>query len=203
MWHCRTEGFKVMYNDLYSILDETMGCMWSDEWVPGYSSQANNSRYYSNKTSVSMSVLEDEDVTTPAGEFKNCRHISFERKGLTGGLAYRGGKMQYWFAEGVGIVKFLVHYYFDESKTAVWELVRYDGEGDGFFPAADGMLRRYEPKNLGNGWHGSVDYIYDGERDDIIILRNATGTQNRENFEADMEYYRQQAELEKTKNVEN
>jgi hypothetical protein len=136
------------------------------------------------------------------GEFKNCRHIAYERKGLTGGIAYRGGKMEYWFAEGVGIVKFLVYFYFDASKTATWELTKYKGTGEGFFPVCDGLFRRYEPIDVYNGWNASVEYTFDAEGDDIMLIRNAVCNQDRENFEADMEYYRQQAEAEKAKKEE-
>ena len=97
--------------------------------------------------------------------------------------AYRGGTMEYWFAEGVGIVKFLVHFYFDASKTAVWELTSYEGGGEGFFPVCDGMLRRYEPKEVFNGWHGSVEYTFDEDETGTVLFRNALGTQDRANYE--------------------
>jgi hypothetical protein len=173
-----------------------MDGVWSDEWVPGYSSDKNNSRFYKESTSVSFRVLDDEDVTTAVGEFKNCRHFAYERKGLTGGIAYRGGKMEYWFAEGVGVVKMRAIFK-EDSPPCVWELTEYRGNGEGFFPAADGLFRRYEPRDLRHGYHASVEYTFDEDESGIIIFRNALGTQDRVNYEQDLENIRRKEEEKK------
>ena len=129
-------------------------------------------------------MLDEESVTTPAGTFEDCRHITFERQGLKGGAAYRGGRFDYWFAPGVEIVKFS-HPIGKENVENIWQLTEYLGTGDGYFPIDDGLFRRYEPHTLGNGWHGSVEYTFDKDEGGTVMFRNALGTQDRAEYEAD------------------
>lgn len=174
-----SEGKRVLYNFLYDILHDAADCVWSDEWVPGYKFEKNGQ--YPTKD---FCVLDEESVTTPAGTFEDCRHITFERQGLKGGAAYRGGRFDYWFAPGVGIVKFS-HPIGKENVENIWQLTEYLGTGDGYFPIDDGLFRRYEPHTLGNGWHGSVEYTFDKDEGGTVMFRNALGTQDRAEYEAD------------------
>ena len=135
-------------------------------------------------THLMLQVLEDQSVTVPAGHFTDCRHISLELTGLTGGLAYRGGHMEYWFAPGVGIVRFSRPV--SEKTSNVWQLTAFCGTGEGYFPTDDGLFRRYEPESLSDGWHGSVEYTFVVDESGTVLFRNALGTQDRENYEAAM-----------------
>lgn len=182
MGDCGDEGYPLLYNFLYDILDDAAGCVWSDEWVPGYHMERDFDSYTGN-AHVVFDVLDDETVVTPCGTFENCRHITFDLEGLDGGgWSYRGGHKEYWFAPGVGIVKFRSPYKNGELES-VWELTDYRGDGDGYFPVRDGLFRRYEPTKLGNGYHASVEYTFDGDEDGMVIFRNALGTQDRANYE--------------------
>lgn len=183
---CGEEGYKILYNFLYDILNEAAGCLWSDKWIPGthFETEKNETQYNNSKTHLIFDVLPDESVAVPAGTFQNCRHILFDRQGLAGGWGYRGGKMEYWFAPEVGIVKFSRPV--NETVDNSWQLTDYRGRGDGYFPVADGLFRRYEPAKIGNGWHGSVEYTFDEDKTGIVLFRNALGTQDRANYEADM-----------------
>ena len=105
--------------------------------------------------------------------------------GWSGGLRYRGGKFDYWYANRIGIVKML-HYLSESDTDCIWQLTDYKGTGAGFFPTDDGLFRRYEPQKLGNGWHGSVEYTFDTDETGTVIFKNALGTQDRTNYEADM-----------------
>ena len=58
----------------------------------------------------------------------------------------------------------------------------YHGKGEGYFPIADGLFRRYEPTELGHGWQASVEYTFDIEGDEAVIFRNALGCQDIEDF---------------------
>lgn len=179
------EGYKVLYNFLYDILSvATGGCIWSDQWVPGYEEDRNVKYFGHRDTHLKLQVLEDQSVTVPAGHFADCRHISLELTGLTGGLAYRGGQMEYWFAPGVGIVCFSRPV--SEKTGNVWQLTAFCGTGEGYFPTDDGLFRRYEPESLSDGWHGSVEYTFDVDESGTVLFRNALGTQDRENYEAAM-----------------
>ena len=72
-----------------------------------------------------------------------------------------------------------------ENVENIWQLTEYLGTGDGYFPIDDGLFRRYEPHTLGNGWHGSVEYTFDKDEGGTVMFRNALGTQDRAEYEAD------------------
>jgi len=178
------EGSKVMYNFLYDILGDAAGCVWDDAWVPGYHIEKDIDGWQE-KEHLIFDVLEDESVTTAAEEFENCRHITFTLTGKSGGYGYRGGTMDYWFAPGVGIVKFSRPYGKEKELDCIWELTEYKGTGEGYFPTDDGLFRRYEPTCLNDGWHASVEYTFDADETGTVLFRNALGTQDRANYEAE------------------
>ncbi len=186
MGNCGDEGYKVLYSFLYDILYDAAGTIWSDEWIPGYHDERNVPTWKGKSNHLVFDVLDEETVITKAGTFENCRHIKFDLTGPEGGYGYRGGKMEYWFAPEIGIVKFSRPYGKDGKLDCIWELTDYRGKGEGYFPVADSLFRRYEPTELGNGWHGSVEYTFDEDESGIVLFRNALGTQDRANYEADI-----------------
>ena len=129
-----------------------------------------------------IAVGEDETAETPVGTFPNCRHVIAD---VQGGLGYWSGHTEFWYAEGVGLVKFLrtVTECGEPWKNAVWLLTEMTGTGDGFFPAADGFFRRYEAQNLENGYHGSAEYTYLEDEQGLTIYKAAFGTQDRAEYE--------------------
>lgn len=186
MARCADYEFCVLHNDVYDILFDAAGYLWSDAWVPGYHLEKKQFTYNgpSHKVDLTLDVLDDCTVTVEAGTFEGCRHVAIDLLGLEStGWGYRGGKKEYWFAPGVGIVKMTALYKGDTLQD-VWELTEYCGTGEGFFPAEDGMFRRYESKFSGNGVHASVEYTYDEENGEMVIFRNALGNQDRACWEA-------------------
>ena len=187
MAKCGDYEFCVLHNHLYSILSDATGYLWCDAWAPGYHSESKQIEYEGGgrrKVDLTLDVLDDCTVTVEAGTFEGCRHISLDLRGLEGtGWGYRGGKKEYWFAPDVGIVK-MTALYKNDTLQDVWELTEYRGTGEGYFPAEDGMFRRYESKFSGNGVHASVEYTYDLEGDEMVIFRNALGNQDRACWEA-------------------
>lgn len=171
------EGLKVLYNFLYDILDDAAGCVWSDKWISGYMHEGDFNGYH-----TKLRVTGDVTATVPAGTFESCRCVSIERAGLSGGWSYRGGKFDYLFAPGIGIVK-MIHL-IDDSTDAIWELTEYRGTGNGYFPTGDGLFRRYEPQALGDGFHASVEYTFVADETGTVMFRNALGNQDRGNYEA-------------------
>ena len=184
MRYCGDEGYKALYSWLYSMLYESVGAVWSNDWTVGYHSEQKR-MVYENSIEVVFDVLEDDTVTVKSGVYENCRHIHLTVKGYNGGMNYCNGIKDYWFAPDVGIVKFLTTYNNDTLKT-IWELTDYRGTGCGYFPVEDGLFRKYEPTDIGNGWHAAVEYTFDSDENGTVIFRNALGTQDRNNYEADM-----------------
>ena len=133
------------------------------------------------QTHVKLTVLENETVEVPAGKFENCRHISLDRDGMTGGWTYQGGHFDYWFAPGVGLVKFFAE---NDNTPVNWQLVKFDGTGESYFPAEDGLFRRYEPDVLGEGFHASLELTFNKDETGTVMFANHYGTQDRADYEA-------------------
>ncbi len=190
------DGFPVLYNFLYDILEDATGALWNDRWVAGFEEERDVKYYDCRDTHLTLSVTE-EDCKTSLGVFKNCRHVSFYLKGLEGGWGYRGGQKDYWFAPGIGIVKF-VGLYKEKTLSSTWELTEYRGEGakDDYFPVGDDFFRRYAPIDLNENFRSSVEYTWCADGDDLIVFRNALGTMKKDAFIAQ----EQKKKAEKEKN---
>lgn len=191
------DGFPVLYNFLYDILEDVTGALWNDEWVDRYTEDRDYKYNGWKDTHLTLAVTE-EDCTIGLGTFKNCRHVSFYLKGLKGGSGYRGGQKDYWFAPGIGIVKF-VGLYKKKTLSSTWELTEYRGEGakDEYFPSADGLFRRYEPIDLADTLRASVEYTWCADGKDMFVFRNALGMMTKEAY---LKKQEQEAEKEKAKN---
>ncbi len=164
----------LLYNDILGILQDATNCIWSDEWRVGASPIVEYTRYsYNVKTRI---ICEDGGtVITKAGKFDNCLKLCLDIDGMTDGWHYRGGKKNYYFAEGIGIVRTENEYY-EGAKTAVYELTRYEGTGEGYMPMKDGLLRRYDAIDLTDGFKGSAEYTYVADDEgDIFIFSDRTG----------------------------
>lgn len=167
-------GNPILYNDVLDILQDAANCIWSDEWRVGASPLVEYSMYDSTvKTQI---VCEDGGtVTTKAGTFENCLKLCLDIGGMTDGVSYRGGKKVYYFAEGIGIVR-TENEYCGGAKIGVYELTSYEGTGEGFMPAADGLVRRYDAIGLTDGYVGAVEYTYVADEDgDIVVFADRTG----------------------------
>lgn len=172
-------GFRVLHSFFDDILFSSVGCIWSDEWVDGYTVEEKKNF---GRTVKNLSVTGGETVITPAGTFENCRHIGFVMEYDRPGFSYMTGRSDYWFAEGVGIVQYT--HPINDTENVLWQLTDYRGTGEGYFPVADDLWRHYEPGNLSDGWHAYVEYTYVVDETGAVILRDAKGTQERVNYEA-------------------
>ncbi len=171
---------RVLHSFFDDILYSNLGCIWSDEWAADFGFEKKSSSW---STVTDFSVTDGETVTTPAGIFEGCRHIAFTIEGSR--IGYQNGHCDYWFAPGVGIVKYV--HPLTETELAVWQLTDYRGVADGYFPLADGLWRHYEPEGLSDGWHAYVEYTHVVDEEGALILRDALGTQKRANYEAAMQ----------------
>lgn len=176
------DNSKLLYNFVYDIINDATGCIWSEDWVDGYEYKSDKTRH-GDGVSIDLRVYGGQSVSTPAGDFDGCQRVSYTLTGLTGGLAYRGGRMDYTYAPGVGIVKFETMFSGD-VPACTYALTEYKGTGEGFFPVGDGMARKYELLNPAPGFVGSVTYTYDTDEKGTVIFRNATGICSRAAYEA-------------------
>lgn len=164
----------LLYNDILGILQDAANCLWSEEWIVGSAPIVEYSRY--DRTVKTQIICEDGGtVTTKAGRFENCLKLCFDISGMSDGVAYRGGKKVYYFARGIGIVR-TENEYLGGARTAVYELTSYEGAGEGYMPAKDGLVRRYEALDLTDGFVGAAEYTYVADEDgDIVVFSDRTG----------------------------
>ncbi len=165
----------LIYNDIYGILRDAANCIWSDYWRVGASPTVEYTRWGVTPIKTQIKCEDGGSITTKAGTFNNCLALSLDIEGLDGGLAYRGGKKTYYFAEGIGIVR-TVNEYCQGAKKAVYELTSYNGTGEGYMPLADGMVRRYDALDLTDGYIGAAEYTYVQDEDgQFVIFADKTG----------------------------
>ena len=177
------ETSKILYNFLYEIISDDTGRLWSDMWVPGYHQETPliPEKGYDGFTNgkLTIDVSGDETTETPAGVFENCRHVKYSMHADKGGIWYFKGDFELWYAKGVGLVKLS-----RPLKTSnIWQLTEYRGTGEGYFPFGDGFFRRYEPETLGEGLHASVEYEFVADGEQMYIIKDALGTQDRAEYE--------------------
>lgn len=167
-----TRGIKdypVLYNNVFEILRYNTGCIWSDEWRPGAKFNYDHTFYDDYVLNTTITCEMEPLVTTKAGAFENCIKLTIETSGFDPGRDYMGGKREYYFALGIGIVK-TVNYYADDVCTAVYELTSYEGTGEGYMPLIDGASRRYDAVGLTDGLVGSADYTFVLDDDGVYTV---------------------------------
>lgn len=172
------EGNKLLYNFVYDRIHDDIGFVWSDEWVPGYHIEKDGERWCKGSKIVA-DILEDETVTVAAGTFANCRHLRYVASGYENGWGYANSEKHCWYAPGVGIVKVRT-VFAGGTNEAIYELTDYAGEGEGYFPIADGLYRKYEVLDISDGWHGGVEYTYDTDESGTVIFQNSWGVRDRQ-----------------------
>lgn len=165
----------ILFNHIYSILQDATGCIWNNEWQRGTSPTYEYMFGDSYHVKTSIECEDGGTVKTRAGTFENCLKVSLDSKGLKGGLYYRSGRKDYYFKEGIGLVRVVNEYCSGAIKT-VYDLVSYKGEGEGYMPFADGLSRIYEATNLTDGYVAGVEYSYhENENGEIVIFEDNKG----------------------------
>ena len=161
-------GYPVFYNHLLTILSDSVGCLWSEDWLIDHP-QTKNGRCGGCRTRTTHCLHKAGTVHTAAGSFDDCVTLDIEVAGLSGGLGYRGGKMAYTFAPGIGIVR-VTHNYKNDMLQAVYELTSYRGIGEGYMPIFPGMVRHYDALGLTDGYIGSAEYTCERNENGVLTL---------------------------------
>ncbi len=173
-------GTAILYNDIYGILGTATGCIWNEEWQKGASPTVEYMLWDSYPVKTSVKCEDGGVIETKAGAFENCLKITLDITGLGGGMSYREGHKIYYFAERIGIVR-MVNEYCNGALKAVYDLVAYKGDGEGYMPFANGLERTYEATNLTDGYVAGAEYAYaENENGEIVIFANRTGIRNKQ-----------------------
>ncbi len=161
-------GYPLFYNHLLTILHDSLGCIWSEDWLIDHP-QTKEGRYAGGRYKAVYCLRKAGTVSTAAGCFKNCLTLELEVTGLSNGFGYRGGKMAYTFAPRIGIVR-VVHNYKEDTLQSVYELTAYNGEGEGYMPIFAGMMRHYEAIGLTDGYIASAEYTCEYNDQGVLTL---------------------------------
>ena len=176
-----TDAHPLLQNDILGILQDATDCIWSDEWRVGAEPTARFELwgYYPMITKITCTA--SEPITTKAGTFEDCIKLELNISGLEKqpGLDYRGGKKEYYFARGIGIVR-MVSEYCKGTRKAIYELTSFTGTGEGYMPMCDGLRRRYDGIGFTDGYIGGAEYEYVADPTDghIVIFVDRTGIRN-------------------------
>ncbi len=174
----------LLMNFIYDILSECTGCVWSEQWVDGYTASKEKYNYDGNPQKLTVSCRDVGEVKVSCGTFDNCRNVTVEIDGFGQGRAYRNGKKVYCFAKGIGLIK---AEFYDDDECVSYELTSYKGEGEGYFPVKDGLMRHYDlitdsPKFIGYAEHEFVQ----AEDGNIYLFGDLRGS---EKLSAPDKYY--------------
>ncbi len=173
-------GYPLFYNHLLTILNDSMGCLWSAEWVVDRP-ETKEGHHGSQRHKTAYCLHKVGTVHTTAGDFDDCITLDIEVTGLSDGFGYRGGKMAYTFAPGIGIVR-VTHNYKNNTLQAVYELTSFVGTGEGYMPVFPGMMRHYDAIGLADGYIGSAEYACElNENGTLMLLADLCGIRDLQN----------------------
>ena len=167
-------GYPLLYNFIYGLIENITGTLWSDEWCVGYDKEYDR-EYWKYNTKVHLKVTDAGRIETAAGTFDSCISVWFNARGYSGGLNYRNGRKEYFFAPGVGIVRARFVYGKTGEFTCDYDLVEYSGTGEGMMPVGDGFMRRYEAQGLKEGFEAGATYYYADDNGTMRIFADQKG----------------------------
>ncbi|MBR2914596.1 MAG: RNA polymerase sigma factor [Clostridia bacterium] len=175
----RDPSEALMCNDIYGIFHDAVECLWSDKFAAGASFEHTHLLWSEIPIKTLVSCEAVEEITVKAGTFKDCLKISLDISEYPAGLEYRGGKKEYFFAKGIGIIK-TVNYFYKGALCTEYQLASYVGEGEGYMPFVEGAVRSYVGVNLTDGdVCGENCYFEKDENGDTVLFEDRIGVRKR------------------------
>jgi len=145
-WGSRWEENRIFGVKPFRYLEVLCNTLYSEKWIPGYTEEHPHSWIDS---AVKLSVDDGGVIETPAGKFENTVHLTIDcpvegNPDAENAYFYRHtycGTKEYWFAPGVGVVRFKCAWGKQLESDAV--LTEYNTV------AANGEMM---PIHIGNRW---------------------------------------------------
>jgi hypothetical protein len=173
------KDWSVRHTFIYDIMESSMGGIWNPAWLD-YADRdekfifrrpcrTNDFPEFIGEAIVKTGVT----VETAAGRFENCLHIcTFSDTYEHGGWSYQCHKKDYYFAPGIGLVRVRT----EGGANPVYDLVAYEGTGEGYMPVREGLVRRYEYVGTEERIHAGVNYYYlKDDEGNLCILADQIG----------------------------
>ena len=171
--------WSVLHNFIYDIMESSMGGIWNDEWL-NFADREERfifrrpARTDDYEEFVGEAIVKTGAVVeTAAGKFENCLHIcTFSDTYEHGGLSYQCHKKDYYFAPGIGLVRIKTY----GGADPVYDLVSYEGTGEGYMPICPGLMRHYEYVGDEARIHAGAIYHYlNDDEGKLCILADQIG----------------------------
>ena len=181
-WAPKDWTYSAWLGDLYGILQDRMGALWRSGWVSDvrFDHEIPNNWMNGVDLRVTGAFHYAGSIDVKAGVFENCMVLSTQ---VTGGIrnsGYRLHDADYYFADGVGLIKVITHCS-GFLGDVVYELTEYSGTGNGFFPTEPGLERRYACMNSHAGFESSVTYLFaENDNGEKYMLFSGIGKHDKE-----------------------
>lgn len=153
VWGTRGEENRIFGVKPFRFLDWLAHTLFDARWVPGFEETLPHS---SKEGTVHLRVTDGGEVVTPAGVFRDTIHliIECETQGDRSNYGYyfyentECGVKEYWFAKGVGIVRFDCHWGEHLTSSALLTAYHTIAAQEEWMPIHIGNRWRYEEQNL-------------------------------------------------------
>ena len=170
--------WSLLSHDIFGILRHHLGFLWNDEWLQyadkeeryEYRRPSGDTRY--EEFIAPVEVKSGVTVETAAGKFENCLHLHVIPTVYENHRSYACHRKDYYFAPTVGLVRVKTY----GGADPVYDLVAYEGTGEGYMPVCEGLTRHYEYVGDEARIHAGVVYHYLKDDDGkLCILSDQIG----------------------------
>lgn len=175
--------YDLLHQSIFCHLNLSLQALWSDSWVIGES--FTRQPLFGNpdaRVTATLYTCRDYmgcDLTTRIGHFSDC--LVLETKTENYG-SFLNGTARYWFVRGIGLVRVERDYSLGKvPRYIAYELVSYEGTGEGYFPIAAGMRRRFGAGGLPDHFDAWSEYAIEANRQgELFLITNEAGMRKRD-----------------------
>lgn len=153
-WGTRGAENRIFGVKTMRYLELLAGTFWDDRWVPGYADEYSVPELPDIR--IKLTVDDGGRIETPAGVFDETVHVTFDVDGEKEHFTdyfyshVECGLKEYWFAKGVGVVRFKCTWGNAlDSDALLTEYRTVASEGE-YYPIHIGNHWRYEEQKLTN-----------------------------------------------------
>lgn len=152
-WGSRNPEDRIFGVKPFLYLTLLLGTLWSKKWVPGYTEEKMG--YDDTESSIRLSVDEGGTIETPVGVFHDTIHLTIDYGELDSPDYFfyfyentTHGRKEYWFARGVGIVRFKCTWGKQLSTDTLLTKAHVVAASDEMMPMHIGNFWQYEEQTL-------------------------------------------------------
>ncbi|MBR5779337.1 MAG: sigma-70 family RNA polymerase sigma factor [Clostridia bacterium] len=171
VWGSRGEENRIFGVKPFRYLQQLCGTLWDDKWVDGYTEKKTHPW---KDGEIEIKVTDGGRVEAPSGVFENTVRVTVEAVAKEGNINDYGhyfynntecGVKEYWFAKGVGVVRFKCVWGKHLESDCYLTSYRTVANENEMMPIHIGNTWRYDEKNL-------TDENYIARRDYKVISGN-------------------------------